>query len=234
MGSAALFFSLQPQRALLSDINSELIDTYLAVQNHPRAINNRLQRFSVSAESYYELRAQEPCKLNDLDRAARFIFLNRYCFNGLYRTNRDGHFNVPYSPSKTGQLPSLERLMETAAVLRTARIEHKDYTTILRDEVCAGDFVYMDPPYAVSNRRIFRQYGPQEFGIEDLQELAGLLPVLDKRGARFLVSYAYTTEAVRLFDGWNTKRLYTNRNIAGFARHRRRACEILVSNFTSS
>lgn len=230
MGSAALFFSLEPRRALLSDINAELVGAFLAVKDHPRAIFNRLQKIPTDSESYYEVRSQDPDSLNVLDRAARFIYLNRFCFNGLYRTNCSGKFNVPYSPSKTGVLPNLEKLKSVSKKLAKTKVFQMDYSRVLREMVRKGDFVYLDPPYAVSNRRIFRQYGPQEFGTEDLIELANLLPELDERGAKFLVSYAYCSSAIKLFDGWSTKRVYTQRNIAGFAKHRRRACELLVSN----
>lgn len=230
MGSAALYFSLQPRRALLSDINDELVHAFLAVKNHPRAIHNRLQKLPLGSKSYYELRSLDPDSLSNLDRAARFIFLNRFCFNGLYRTNSSGKFNVPYSPTKTGVLPNLEKLKSISHRLKNTTILKMDYARVLRSKVREGDFVYLDPPYAVNNRRIFRQYGPQEFGTSDLAELASILPDLHSRGVRFLVSYAYNAHALDIFKQWPTRRVYSQRNIAGFVKHRRRACELLVSN----
>lgn len=230
MGSAALYFSLEPDNALLSDINGELVDTFSALRDHPRAIHNRLERIPLGSESYYSLRSQDPRELSQLDRAARFIFLNRFCFNGLYRTNKSGQFNVPFSASGTGRLPSWERFKNTSEKLKNATILNLDFAQVLKKHAKSGDFLYLDPPYAVENRRIFRQYGPQVFGTSDLGTLASLLPRLHESGVKFLVSYAYNAHALELFKQWHTRRVYTQRNIAGFAKHRRRACELLVSN----
>jgi len=229
MGSAVLFFAIEPSKAILSDINSDLVDTFCAVRNHPRAIHNRLLRFPLGEESYYRIRKEDAVRLPALDRAARFIYLNRFCFNGLYRTNKKGHFNVPYASAKTGRLPTLDELYKTATILSHAEIKGKDFEEVLQD-VQPQDFVYMDPPYAVKNRRIFRQYGPDCFGLEDLHRLASALPLLDQCGATFLVSYALCREALEVFDRWHIIRIRTQRSIAGFSKHRRKAIEILVSN----
>ena len=229
MGSAALFFAIKPSNALLSDINSELVDAFCAVREHPRAVYNRLLQMPMGQDAYYLIRQEETSRLSALERAARFIYLNKFCFNGLYRTNMAGKFNVPYASSKTGQLPSLDDLYKAAKVLSNAQIKLRDFSEALRD-VEAGDFVYMDPPYAVKNRRIFKQYGPDTFGTGDLTRLAEALPGIDRIGATFVVSYAMCREAMEAFAGWNIRRTQTQRSVAGFSQHRRRAVEILVSN----
>ena len=229
MGSAALFFAIEPTNAVLSDVNSDLVETFCAVRDHPRAVFNRLVRLPLGKEAYYQIRQLNAPQLPPLDRAVRFLYLNRFCFNGLYRTNGEGKFNVPYSDSKTGNLPSLDELRKAASALSCAKILARDFIETL-NEVQADDFVYMDPPYAVQNRRIFRQYGPASFGIEDLARLATSLPEIDKRGATFLVSYAMCREAMEAFSGWHIRRAHTQRSIAGFSRHRRKAVEIFVSN----
>ena len=104
MGSACLFFDLQPKDAVLGDINNDLIRTFLAVRDHPRAVANRLTKIPLGKRSYYAIRKQRLSDLDPVEAAARFIFLNRYCFNGLYRTNEAGRFNVPYAPLGTGRL----------------------------------------------------------------------------------------------------------------------------------
>lgn len=229
MGSAALFFALKPQSAVLSDINSQLVETLCAVRDHPRAIFNRLGRFPLGQEAYYEIRQQDPSRLKLLDRAARFVYLNRFCFNGLYRTNRNGMFNVPYAASRTGQLPTFDTLLDAAQTLASATILTRDFEEAVED-VREGDFIYLDPPFAVQNRRIFRQYGPDTFGTDDLARLAATLPTIDRRGAKFLVSYAMCREATNAFRGWHMRRVFTQRSVAGFSKHRRDAVEILVSN----
>lgn len=229
MGSAALFFEINPSSAILSDMNSELVETFIAVRNHPRALYNRLLRFPMGKDAYYRIRQKDSSKLTRLDRVARFIYLNRFCFNGLYRTNKKGQFNVPYAASKTGRLPSLKELYAAAKALSVAQIKTADFEETLQN-IQPGDFVYMDPPYAVQNQRIFRQYGPNCFGTEDLNRLASTLPFIDHCGATFLVSYAMCREALDAFKGWNIRRAQTQRSIAGFSRHRRKALELLVSN----
>jgi DNA adenine methylase len=188
-----------------------------------------LLRFPLGKEAYYCIRQVDASQLPPLDRAARFLYLNRFCFNGLYRTNEEGRFNVPYSASKTGRLPTLDDLLKAAKVLSCAQISVRDFQETLL-EVRAGDFAYMDPPYAVQNRRIFRQYGPACFGTQDLARLASALPHIDRCGATFLVSYAMCREALEAFDGWQIRRVHIQRSIAGFSQHRRKAVEIFVSN----
>ena len=167
--------------------------------------------------------------LNPIDSAARFIFLNRFCFNGLYRTNLNGEFNVPYAPSKTGNLPTADELKAASGALRRASIRSGDFSTVLAD-VKANDFVYLDPPFAVENRRVFKQYGPQHFGVADLQRLATALTQIDRKGAAFVLSYAYCREALDMFGTWPRRKALVHRNIAGFARCRRTATELLFSN----
>lgn len=229
MGSAALFFALQPSKAVLSDINLALVETFCEVRDHPRAVYKRLLRLPLGEDAYYRIRQEDASRLSPLDRAARFVYLNRFCFNGLYRTNMNGKFNVPYATSKTGQLPTQNDLYKAAKALSCAEIRARDFEETLKD-VQPGDFVYMDPPYAVKNRRVFRQYSSDSFGTEDLARLALALSDIDHCGATFLVSYAMCREALEAFKGWHIRRAYTQRSIAGFSRYRRKAMEILVSN----
>jgi DNA adenine methylase len=229
MGSACLFFELQPKKAVLADINDDLIRTYLAVRDHPQAVSNRLAKIPRGKRSYYFIRKQRLADLDAADAAARFIFLNRFCFNGLYRTNEAGRFNVPFAPSGTGQLPTAADLRLIASSLRQCTIQRSDFEVTLQP-TRPGDFVYLDPPYAVGNRRVFSQYGPSSFGLSDLQRLSDALTALDKRGVKFLLSYASCSEAAHFFKGWPQKKIFIQRNIAGFVTHRRRAAEILISN----
>jgi len=167
--------------------------------------------------------------MDSVDAAARFIFLNRFCFNGLYRTNEAGKFNVPYAASGTGNLPNPTELRSVAKVLRLCAIKCADFEDTLK-RTKAGDLVYLDPPYAVGNRRVFRQYGPSSFGLDDLQRLADELAAMDDRGVKFVLSYAACAEVSKYFKRWPSRKYYIQRNIAGFSTHRKRAGEILISN----
>ena len=229
MGSACLFFATRPRRAILGDLNSELIETYLAIRRDPAAVHHELFEHRKGKRHYYHVRSLDPGDMTAPAKAARFIYLNRFCFNGLYRTNLHGRFNVPYSPSGTGQLPTLENLQHVARRLKTASIRCADFQATLED-VQAGDFVYLDPPFAVDNRRVFKEYGPGVFSRQDLTRLGACLDAIHERGASFLVSYALCSEALDVFHRWQMRRVVVARNIAGFAQHRRRAVELLVSN----
>jgi DNA adenine methylase len=228
-GSARLFFEIEPKSALLGDKNAELIEVYSVLRDSPDELHEAVLSIPKSKEAYYEVRGRSPAELTELDRAARFIYLNRYCFNGLYRTNLQGQFNVPYAPKGTGRIPELARFRVCAKLLMNARLRHWDFGTTLR-YVRAGDFVYIDPPFVVESRRVFSQYGPGSFTNVDLSRLARHLKVIDRKGAVFVLSYADCREARELSRYWHRKRLRVRRNIAGFASARRNAYELIVSN----
>lgn len=228
-GSACLFFAIQPRRAVLTDINRDLIRTFVAVRDHPRAVANRLSELPRRKLTYQRIRREGLTHLDLVNAAARFIYLNRYCFNGLYRTNKSGRFNVPYSPARVGHLPTAAELNAASRALHRVTLRCRDFGDTL-SELRDGDFVYLDPPYAVENRRVFRQYGPSSFGFDDLRRLADHLSKLDNSGVKFVLSYAHCRESLEFFGRWPRRRIYVQRNIAGFSMHRRRAGEVLISN----
>jgi len=229
VGSAALFFDLQPYSGVLGDINAQLIGTFRQVRNRPRKLSQALRSLPQGKEEYYEIRSSDPKTLAPVDAAARFIYLNRYCFNGLFRTNLQGAFNVPYAPSGTGALPTEEHLCQCARLLRRAELRVGDFADTVAD--ChEGDFVYMDPPFAVKGRRIFREYSPDAFHCGDLSRLADMLIEINAKGVSFVVSYADCSEARQAFSEWRHRRVRTKRNIAGFCDSRRHAYEWIVTN----
>lgn len=232
MGSACLFFQLRPERAVLSDSNDQLVELFQVVRDRPAEVHERLSAIPRTQARYYKERAKDPGRMKPLNRAVRFLYLNRNCFNGLYRTNNSGRFNVPYAGPKrrVGGYPSAEELAIAAATLEVAQIEQGDFDSIVRKVVAPGDLVYLDPPYAVANRRVFKQYGPQIFGLDDLQRLKCLLDHIDEVGSDFVVSYADCPEAREAFQGWRIVETSTRRNISGFSKHRRIDSELIVTN----
>jgi DNA adenine methylase len=230
VGSAAMFFAARPARAVLSDMNSELIRTYRTIRREPANVGATLARLPKDKQIYLRLRAQRPHDLPAVARAARFVYLNRNCFNGLYRTNLNGEFNVPYAAAKTGSAPGTRQLRAIASRLKSATLLSGDFERIVTKVVRAHDFVYLDPPYAVANRRIFRQYSATTFGFADLHRLSALLYSIDAVGAKFVLSYALCPEALAAFQQWPNIRVMTQRNIAGFSAHRRRSSELIVTN----
>lgn len=228
-GSACLFFHLEPRNAVLGDLNEELVTTYRALKRDPALVWECLRRIPTGKGTYYRLREQDPATLAPSIAAARFLYLNRNCFNGIYRTNRQGKFNVPYGPPRGGGTMKFARLLEAAVLLKRATLLNADFEETLRF-VQKGDFVYLDPPYAVIERRIFSEYHPTAFSTGDLARLEKSLRDLDSRGAHFVLSYADSAEAREICKIWNVRRIRTRRHIAGFARHRRSVYEIIATN----
>lgn len=228
-GSACLFFSLNPPRAILGDLNGELISTYMEVKYRLDSLLDQLSTLRRNRREYKKLRSLRPNELNPCARAARFIYLNRYCFNGLYRTNLKGEFNVPYGGQKSGSVPPVELLRECSKQLMKTRLMAGDFERVLR-LARKGDFIYMDPPFAVRARRVFNEYHPDTFQGDDIKRLRLWLEKLDRRGISFLVSYAESAEANVLARGFSRRCVSVRRNIAGFAADRSDSHEILISN----
>ena len=228
-GSACLFFSVTPKKALLGDINAELMFTYVQIRDNLPAVMGALGTYHKGKKQYLELRAVNPLALPDAVRAARFIYLNRYAFNGIYRTNGEGRFNVPYGGWRAGRMPTSEVFSACSQLLKHAHLTTGSFQDTL-SQTQQGDFVYLDPPFSVSKRRVFRQYDPAAFGPEDVDLLKNWLIRLDQRSIKFLVSYADSREGRSIANGFTCRRIAVRRNIAGFTADRRRSYELLISN----
>jgi DNA adenine methylase len=231
-GSACLFFHLDPPNAILGDINPELIRTYRTLQTSANEVAEYLKGVRRSRARYLELRSANIDSMSSPQRAARFIYLNRFCFNGLYRTDRAGRFNVPFGKSGTGQLPTAGKLLKASNSFARVQFVDGDFENCLT-RAASGDFVYMDPPYAVSSRRVFNDYCPTSFSENDLKRLHKWMHKLDATGVRFVVSYAYCPEARKLGNGFSMRRVRVRRNIAGFVSDRHGSYELLISNCES-
>jgi DNA adenine methylase len=227
-GSACLFFELAPREAVLGDNNSSLIETYRLVRDLPDRLYDRLRRIRRDEKTYYRWRQKRTDDLDLETRVVRFIYLNRNCFNGIYRVNEKGEFNVPIGRPPYAYFTRSD-LVLCSSLLRKARLIAGDFTCTLKC-VRAGDFVYLDPPFALESRRVFRQYGPKSFGTGDVPRLADSLTRVVGLGADFLVSYADCKESRALAAAWNSIRLPVRRNVAGFSGSRRFAYEWLISN----
>jgi len=229
-GSACLFFAIKPPKAILGDLNPELIATYIEVKYRIAEVLKELKRLRPEDRGEYNrLRAIDITTLTPPARAARFIYLNRFCFNGIYRTNLLGQFNVPYSGVRCGSVPADEVFQKCSNRLRPARLVNGDFEKVLmRAE--KGDLVYMDPPFAVRARRVFREYDPSTFTSEDIARLRGWMERLNAAKINFIVSYAESDEADVLKKDFSFKTVAVRRHIAGFAAHRAMTNELLISN----
>lgn len=229
VGSAVLFLKLGAKSALLGDMNVDLIDTYRTVRDHPRAVWNRVSSMGQEPAYYYALRSENPASLSVLDRAARFIYLNRFCFNGVYRTNRAGMFNVARGKGHLF-VPGLNVFMEMAKALQRAELTCVDFESVV-DRTVRGDFLYLDPPYALGGKRDRGEYGIGSFREPDESRLVDAIQKASKRGVKVLLSYTPSQNVTQRLDGWKVHDLSVARNVAGFAGSRRQAKEILVSNY---
>lgn len=226
-GSACLFFALNPSTAVLGDQNRELLDTYDVVRRHPRLVARAVHSIPDTPKAYLRVRNRDLSRLVPIDRAARFVYLNRHCFNGVYRTNRQGQFNVPRGRN-TGKLPSEAMFYRCSVALRRVELRPVDFEECIAD-VRRGDFVYLDPPYASSARPRYGEYGYGSFDKQDLGRLLEALHLIDQRGGVFLLSY-YRTRRLKIPPHWHRRQIAVRRHVAGFAHHRRIIREILVTN----
>jgi DNA adenine methylase len=227
-----LFFEIAPTAAILGDNNRGLIEVFRAVRDRPDRLFDRLRRISRDAETYYRWRKKCPKKLDVETRAVRFLYLNRNCFNGIFRTNAKGEFNVPIG-AKQGAYFTKAELRACSLLLKHTTLVAGDFAKTL-NHVTSGDFVYLDPPFAVTSRRLFREYGKTSFDTSDVPRLSDSLIQIDDCGAEFLVSYADCKEARFLAKQWNAVRFPIRRHVAGFSGDRRYAYEWLISNVATT
>lgn len=230
-GSLSLFLRLNPTQAYLGDLNDELIRCYRQVRRSPQGVAAALATWKPDKATYLKLRALVPTSLKPTRRAARLLFLNTHCFNGLYRTNRSGQFNVPYSGVRTGPTPTLDRIRDFANVLSGHVLVSGDFEKTLEVAPLQNAFVYLDPPYVATGRRTFGEYQAKTFAATDLARLLSALHAIDSVGAQFMLSYAYSPTLARIFGGWNLKRLKAPRYVGGFGTRRGFASEMLVTNY---
>lgn len=228
-GSACLFFAINPHKALLSDINEDLIRTFKQIKKAPKKIAKAVSEISVEKDIYNEIRKQKSEELKDFERAVRFTYLNRNCFNGVYRTNQKGEFNVPMG-TRTGEVPDESRFIRCSQALKNAELVNKDFESLI-NEIQKGDFVYLDPPYAKKGYKGRGEYGPGAFQYEDIERMLSFLHTIDQNEATFLFSYAYDEDLINALPKyWYWNSLSVNRHVAGFSKHRGKVDEILVSN----
>jgi len=215
IGGGALFFRLLPPRAVISDSNPELVNCYRMVQGHVEEVIDVLQRHPYSEDFYYVLRSIQPSQLTDTERAARLIYLNKTCYNGLYRVNKQGVFNVPFGHRKNPIVCDSSALRAASQALRDTIIEEGDYRDILQRYGKYGDFVYLDPPYyPVSAYADFKRYTKEFFYESDHADLAMEFRRLVDSGVKVVLSNSNTEFTRRLFQGFDYQIVDTRRNIS--------------------
>ncbi len=232
LGGGALFFALyrlgRIRHAVLSDINTELIDTYRAIRNHVEEIIQLLSTYPYDRDFYYQLRALNPQNLSLPERAARMIYLNRTCYNGLYRVNRKGEFNVPFGRYKNPRILDERNLRAVSKALQYADLYPCSFESVIH-RVKPGDFVYFDPPYhPVSETADFTAYHSKGFGPEQQKRLAEIARNLVQHGVSVLLSNSATPFIQNLYAGkFHIHRIHARRFINSKA-HRRTGWDELI------
>jgi DNA adenine methylase len=173
-----------------------------------------------------------PTEHDKVVRAAHFYYLNRNCFNGLYRTNKSGQFNVPFSKSRTGRMLTNEEFFAASKTLKNAKLTVCDFEKLIKDNLHQNSFFFLDPPYAVEWRQPFTEYNSSAFCRQDLARLIGCLEAIDDAGGRFALTYDYSmAKTFALRREWRQSKIVVRRNISGFADARRNAAEVLTTNY---
>ncbi len=215
VGAGAMFFDLQPENAILADSNEELINAYIVVRDNVNELIKMLKKYVNNEEFYLEIRSQNISELTDIQRAARLIYLNKTCFNGLYRVNKQGQFNVPFGHRKNPKICDEYNLRAASKVLATAKIIHGDYLAILGKYAQPGDFIFLDPPYhPVGAYSDFKRYTKEFFYEEDHIALRDEVDRLVKNGCYVLLTNSSTEFVRKLYDGYNYVVVDTKRNIS--------------------
>lgn len=231
-GGAVAFLGKFQVEMLLNDANGELINTYRMVQKNLKKLLPSLNAHQMlhSADYYYEIRKQNPQELNETERAARFIYLNKTCFNGLYRVNRHGQFNVPLGRYANPRLFDEANLRSASKLLQRATLSAFDYEKFLLKNARAGDFIYLDPPYApVSQFSDFKRYTKEQFRENDQQKLAQTFEMLTDMGAYPVLSNSYCDLTLKLYSKHHIEIVKANRNINKNSDGRGAVAEIIVT-----
>jgi DNA adenine methylase len=235
MGGAAVFFNVAPENAVLNDWNRDLVNMYRCVAWNVEGVIRRLRKHrQMHCEAYYyqmrELWNEDGRTWGNVDRAAAFIYLNKTCFNGLWRVNKKGKFNVPAGRYKSPQIFDPDNMRNAGKLLRRTELRTGDY----RDAVAgagAGDFVYFDPPYQpVNTTAKFTSYTEADFGEDNQLELAALARQLSDRGCYVMLSNSDTPFIRKIYKGFKIETVKCPRAINSKASSRGKVDEVLITN----
>lgn len=237
LGGGAVFFFIKqkynPTYTMLSDKNPELINTFLVVKNNPEKLIKGLIKHKKrnSVRYYYKIRLLDPKNLSRIDRAARFIYLNKTCFNGLYRVNSKGQFNVPVGKYKNPEIFNEKRIFLASSLLKGVRIICQSFEKIERF-VKRGDFIYFDPCYNPEIKTIiFNSYTKERFLEEEQTKLADLFEKLDKKGCRLLLSNSDTALVRKLYKDYKINIVRCGRSINCKKDGRGKVKELIIRNY---
>ncbi len=215
IGGGALYFALNHRKSIISDSNEELITTYRAVRDDVFSVIELLDSYKNQEDFFYKIRALDTSKLSNIERAARLIYLNKTCFNGLYRVNKKGEFNVPYNKRSGVDFYNKDTLINASQALKNAKIYHSDYKETLA--LCAekDDFVFLDPPYQpVGKYSDFKRYTKEFFYEADQIELAQKFYDLVNLGCKVILTNSAHPLILSLYKDFEIKIFESKRLIS--------------------
>ena len=232
-GGGAVFFALDPENAIIADSNPELINMYRQVADYVDEVICCLQKYENTSEMFYAVREQNWMELTPVEAAARTIYLNKTCFNGLYRVNKKGQFNTPFGKYKNPKICDEPLLREVSKRLKKATIECGDYMEVLEKYAQAGDFIFLDPPYIpVSEYGDFKRYTKEQFYEEDQRKLAELCKKLYERGCYLMLTNSNHPLVHEMYRGFDLEVVPTKRAISSKG-STRRGEDVIVTAYPS-
>ena len=215
VGGGAMFFALRPEEAIIADSNPELINMYREVAEHVEDVIRYLKQYENTSEMFYAVRSLNWENLPKAEAAARMIFLNKTCYNGLYRVNKKGQFNAPFGDYKNPRICDEDGLRAASEALKKAEILCGDYLLVLEHYAQPGDFVFLDPPYLpISEYADFKRYTKEQFYEEDHVELAKMVMTLHERGCHVLLTNSNHPLVHELYSSFNIDVIQTKRHIS--------------------
>lgn len=231
LGGGALFFAMRPSNAIISDINSELIETYKVMRDHPKELREKMlyHQKHHNKEYYYKMRSMKP--RTNLNKASRFLYLNRTCFNGMYRVNKKGEFNVPKG-TKDNVVYDVDLFEQYSDILSNAKIMTADFSSVI-DMAEMGDFIFADPPYAMNSGNQFIKYNDKLFTWEDQKRLFYSLKKAYERGAQIVLTNASCEEIEVMYRNAGFHVIEVSRvcSISGNISKRKRIKELIISTY---
>lgn len=231
VGGGALFFHLRPACALLADLNDELINVYRVVRDNVEELIVDLRRHRNTREYYYAIRDTDPARLPPVVRASRFIYLNKTCYNGLYRVNRLNRFNVPFGRYKNPDIVNAAGLRAASRALQAADLRTGDFSLVL-EYARPGDFIYFDPPYQPLNSTSrFTSYTAGSFGEGEQKRLALVFWELTRRGCLAMLSNSDTPLIRELYRGLRIETVRARRAINSRPDRRGSITELVILNY---
>lgn len=236
IGGGALFFDLEKDNSYINDYNPELTNLYQVIRDNPKELIEDLKKHINTEEYYYNMRAKDRdtkiySKMSDIEKASRFIYLNKNGYNGLYRVNKKGQNNVPYGRYKNPKYIEEENILSCSELLKKTTITTGDFSNI-KEFIKEGDFVYFDPPYVPLNTTSsFTSYTDKGFDDSMQIRVKELCDYIDNIGAYFMLSNSYTEFILDLYKGYNIQTVEASRALNCKAEQRGKINEILVKNY---